>query len=889
MHNLALFRRLAATIALILSLCFLAADARAALLPEDAPVKWKAFWGLGDPVGEAFKARGLQAYREGEMGVAAQLLYVARDFLPLDPEVIGRLGFALKEIGRYEDAQELLFQATIEDAENHFPWLWLGDAQRLLGEYEAAYQSMLTARDLAPTDQQEEYQQYVDYTEQLGTEVPSWTMFERHRDFANRHQNSRRYHRMIAELEKALDLAPPTGFEENDAELKVAWVLNTIGDQYSHIKETDVSIDYYRRSIQAYDRADSMADVMRVTQNLAVAYSWLADRDPDRKDDHLDRAIENWQEVIRLARELNNVEYLRYAHGLYLADLVDRYGTENDEVKHVREVVMKELPRSGPLPDYSTAAVGFGEARARLAEEDWAGARVVLEMTIPYYGESKFLIDLERAARLQGDLAQAYYHQDHYARALEIAADGRQVLRDLRQFLDADAFNRSTNPKTLRHLATVSMRAAVAKGDANLALQVFESYRQRARLDMLGSKVRDEAWRTDYPTEAKLIADRIPAIEVDLAKAEADRDAYQSDRLQRRLEEDRERLSWLEHATTFTDANRVSVARLPELTPEEAVAAQSSQSSLLALAFDDVGGVSIVVTSEGIEGTLLDLNDDALRGHAAELAAALRNGDAAAVDTQAGALYEALIAPNADQLQGNTLYISGDPLLAGIPAELFLSGGERLGDTHVIAYTASASYLDYSTRLAGFDTRGLRAVLAGSTDAQVLTPALEGLSEKDVLTGEEATETAVYETKPRRPYLHVSGGTDFTQRDPMLSAVLVREDDTQDGDLHATELLTALLPYNVVVLDTAQKAGDLVRGDVLGAFSEGLLHAGAPAMVVNRWAVSDAVRAAFYGAFYGALMDQDAAAALQAGRKAARDAGADSFDWAAFSLFGPAD
>lgn len=863
--------------------------AQAALLPADAPVKWKTWLGLDAPVGEAFKTRGLQAYQENDLQMAAALLLVARDFLPLDAEVIGKLGFALKELGRYEEAREALFQATIEDSENYYPWMWLGDVQRLMGEYTAAFQSMLTARDLAPEEEQETLQNFVSFTEQLGTAVPAWAIFERHREFAKRHGENRRYRRMIEEYMTALDLAPPLGFEEKDAELRVAWVLNDMGEQYSHLKETDVAIDYYLRSLAGYEKTSSTADVMLLNQNLAVAYSWLADRDPLRKNEHLDRALKHWEAVLPLARELNNLEYLRYAQAYYLTDLVSRFGMEHEETKRVRELNYRELPLRGPLPDYSTAAVGYGEAAARLAEEDWAGARVVLEMAIPYFQESDFLMDQEKAARLQASLARAYLNQEHYARALQIAGDGRQTLIDLRQYLDADAFNRSNNGKTLRHLASVAMRAALGEGNPDTAYDTFESYRQQERLDMLGSKVLDEAWRTDYATEADIIARRIPDIEKDLANAEAERDAYQSDRLQRRLEDDQNRLAWLNETTNLVPASRISVARIPRVPAEEAAASLPGGATLLGFVFDDEAGAAIVAGPNGISGASIALSEDDVRAQVRAFRSAVDAGEIETARAVAEALHGALIAPVRDQLAGAQLYVCVDETLGNLPFEALQQAGATLSDSFDIAYTASASFLNYSRKLETISTEGLKAVLARENDSSVLEGGFGNFPEKEALTGADATESAVYELKPRRPWLHVSAPADFATRDAMLSAVLLAADESNDGRFHATELLTASLPYNAVVLDIAVPAArDFLRGNAYAAFSEGLLHAGTATLVINRWTVPDATRTFFFNAFYGALAGQGVTKALEVGRDAVRQAEPESLNWASFALYGAA-
>ena len=72
------------------------------------------------------------------------------DLEPSDMTLAARLGFAYKESGAYEKAVELLTFLCDNVPDRPGYWLWLGDAQRLLGAYDAALESMQTMAEVAP-------------------------------------------------------------------------------------------------------------------------------------------------------------------------------------------------------------------------------------------------------------------------------------------------------------------------------------------------------------------------------------------------------------------------------------------------------------------------------------------------------------------------------------------------------------------------------------------------------------------------------------------------------------------------------------------------------------------------------------------------------------------
>ena len=142
--------------------------------------------GGGTGIATEPRQMGMEAYEKGELAKAVEYLGAAHTLDPKDAEVSGRLGFALKETGGYEKAVTVLTEVIAANADNYYYWWWLSDAQRLLGRYKEALESMRKAQDVAPLDTTKELQQYVDYTASLADGGASWENFAKHVEFAKR-------------------------------------------------------------------------------------------------------------------------------------------------------------------------------------------------------------------------------------------------------------------------------------------------------------------------------------------------------------------------------------------------------------------------------------------------------------------------------------------------------------------------------------------------------------------------------------------------------------------------------------------------------------------------------------------------------------------------------
>lgn len=862
----------------------LAHQTAAALLGKDSAKAWRGFLGFDPGLGAAYRMSGMLAYDDENYGLAAPLLAAAYDYLPDDVELMGRLGFALKETGDYEKALDRLFMATNHDAENYYVWWWLSDTQRLLGQYADAMESMVIARNRAPENLAQELQQYVEYTENLGNTSPEWQNFYLHMDFGARHERMRRFRRYLAECLTALDLAPKDAFDDPEKALHVGGVHNQIGIYYKYLQEPDVAAHYFQLASACFDAAKSPPDTMRNEQNIAIAYGLLAEMHPAHRALFGEHAIDHWDTTLEIARETGDIEYQRYAMGGLLLALLDVRPVEDERIVTLRGKIEGELPRRGPIDDFATAEALVAEGMCRIHEGDYAGARILLEIALPYYEESNYLTDGERSARISLALSQAFFQQGHFDKAMDRAENAAKAANTARGFLDSDAFNRGAYGRILRQAAAISIRTALKQENPAGALVFAENYHIQARLDLLGSTVVDEARSTDQPTETELIRRRLPLLEEDYARAREANDDTKLLLLEMRLAADRSRLEWLERGIRFAPPSALSYLQAPALPTEEIQAALPEDLTVLYFAFDSWGGAAIALRHDTLQGVPLDdAREDVVIREMAALRGQLAEKDAAAQDTLAR-LYQLLLAPVLPLVGGECICIVPNPLLMGLPFEALHNEGRYFIQDHAVFHASSASHLVRALRRAAPERARLRLFAADARPTAWFDTVSGGFEASERLTDDQSTETAATTGIMSSDLLHIAAPAAFTQRDPMLGALQLQKDTANDGMLHAAESLAAAIPAALVTLDF--DAIPPAQGAALDAFAESFYHAGAHTVLVNSWACAPESAQAFFEAFYGNLAMMDAVRACAEAKRALIASAPDVLDWAAFRLYG---
>lgn len=174
------------------------------------------------------------------------------------------------------------------------------------------------------------------------------------------------------------------------------------------------------------------------------------------------------------------------------------------------------------------------------------------------------------------------------------------------------------------------------------------------------------------------------------------------------------------------------------------------------------------------------------------------------------------------------------------------------------------------------------------TEAEVTQiAALLPAERRRVLLGAEAGRAQVQRLAVDYGVLHLATHGIASEGDPLASFVVLAADDGDDGRLTARQVVDLALPADLVVLSACQTGLGRVSGDGMLGLSRSFLVAGARAVLVSLWSVSDEATADLMTAFYqGYLSYDDKALALQQAMQKVRQTYPHPRDWAAFAVVG---
>lgn len=737
--------------------------------PDPGMAALRLFLGAGARLEGLARKEADDAYGKGQNKVAVPLLYAAHIFDPADALTLRRLGFAGKSSGYYEVAYDALRRATLEQPASYEAWWWLADTERLLGFYAEAVVSMERAQELAPPDEAEKLVEYIAYSEYLADPTPSWEGFHIHRDFAERHQTTRRMRRVVAEYQEALALVPAFPADDTEAWARIAWVAQQMGYHYAYLQEHWTAIFYFERGARLYERTGVPTDIARCLNNAADSYSVLADTQPMQKNALLDEAIARRERALELVRTATDLQQSRYTMGRLLENVVDRRGSENPRVKELRQLAANEIPWTGPIEEYPFAAIAVGELACRVAEGNLGGARQLLERVRTYFAASPYLEDTLRLARLDTIYAHLHQQQGHAGAAMESARNAMTAAAQVRGFLHAEAFLRSTASVSYRYGACALVRGAIAGGDFVGAMAASEEYRGGWLNTLLGDAAAGESHFADLALEEELAAIRIGEIEADLAEARAEGEADRAARLEEHAARERAGLRRLRARPGDEAITRLLAVAVNPATPPALLEALPDDALYLAYHTDRWGGCVVTAGTEGLGGAVLN---EAAEDRLVEAVVALQQAMAGRGDAAAplSALAEVLVTPLAQGLGGRRLLISPDYVLHGVPFGPMPLGDGFLVQAHDVAHVLSGGHVLRTLTADGQGHEGLLSCRAA-----------DGGSEALLFSGNHATA-------------YVEAPVEVWREELPLSALLLRPGDGHDGRLHLAEIATRTLP-----------------------------------------------------------------------------------------------
>jgi CHAT domain-containing protein len=734
------------------------------------------------------------------------------------------------------------------------------------------------------------------------------------RNRAYLHRSESRFEEALRSMEEGLELA----LAERDLDweiemrLQLGALLNQLGD--------------YLGARRALDRAAELATAAGADFHLGsiraqLGWAALGDGRPDAAVDGLVEALA----LPRLRPDLR----ISLLHVLGITEI--QTGQHVTALLRLNEAVdlAEGSGLRAPLPDLHLALGGLHLERGALDEA--AGALETAAIAAEH-------ADPLRRASAASLLARVQAHRGRTVEALELVLRAISLREEVRSrlvdpSLRASFFARWRSDFDLA--IELLMRLAQNASDdphTRRAFELSEAAHARTLTELLAeaqvdvrSGISPELLADESEAERRLSAAQAELAELVLAEEAQPQHVGEAEQ---RWKEARRRRDEVEREVRRRHP-RYAEIRYPQPPSVEDVQSQMAHgTALLEYALGEHSSVLFVVTREKFAALPLPPVDE-IAGRVAEVRKLIRGSalGSARLTHLLAELTVMLIAPAAD------LVATVDHLLIVPDRDLFYLPFEALGDPAKADFSPGAflarwtvSYLPTASLLtdvepweaprweleallladpggdAGDVTTATRAAPPGLISAVGLPPlpaarreakriaALFPDGQTELHVGREARESLLKARggAPPTRRLHVASHGRISVTDPAASFLLLAADPEDDGFLQMHEIFNMKLPYELVVLSSCDTAlGPRVDGEGLLGLSRAFLYAGARELVVSLWPVADVATESLMVDFYAQiLLGRPTTEALREAKLAAIEAGASSFEWASFILFG---
>lgn len=725
----------------------------------------------------------------------------------------------------------------------------------------------------------------------------------------------------LARLERALEMTEP-------GDVQRANVQSQIGIIYQQLGDYEAALQKYEDVIAIAEAAPDSMTLAAGVSNAGIVLHW-AERYPQAAR-YFERALAIYDDLGDATGRLNPLINLASVYqDLEEYDRSEPLAREALALSRELEDPLREA-RSLILLGNLYNLTARGDRGKSYYEEGLAIAREIGNPELEWAALMGFGERLERQGRYEK--AVTYYRQA--LEKIESVRSGLHFRDDKAKFLAQKRFVY----ENVVHVLSLLHEDDPTEGHARTAFEVAERGKARAFLDLLGEAAVREVDRVD-PTLRQREQELLAAIgeaqaAVQVASSESSDDAAT---LRDRLDELEEEYQSLQREIQRTSPAYSEISN-PKIASLEEVQEQllDDHTVLLQYSVGDSSSTLWAVTAEAVTMHRLP-PQDVLSGKVEALRFALTQPDRIGVDdyaVSARTLYRDLIMPAEDFLSDAAqVIIVPDDVLHYVPFEALLTKDvdaatfadlPYLARTHATSYGHSASVL-LQLLNPGDDGRHEKQLLAfGDPDfgaradpesmAAPVAQVRAGLSRlpysgaevtaiadqfaeaaSDVYVRAEADERKLKEAGllERYRYLHFATHGIVDERRPDFSGVVLaqNQDGGEDGYLQAAEIFNLNIAADLVVLSACETGlGEMVRGEGLVGLTRAFMYAGAPAIVVSLWKVSDASTATLMSQFYGSMIEKGlgTSEALRAAKleMIADEAHAHPFHWAPFVIIG---
>jgi len=260
-------------------------------------------------------------------------------------------------------------------------------------------------------------------------------------------------------------------------------------------------------------------------------------------------------------------------------------------------------------------------------------------------------------------------------------------------------------------------------------------------------------------------------------------------------------------------------------------------------------------------------------------------------------LYRLLIEPALRHIRGKELLIIPHDVLHYLPFQSLLSAqGRYLIQDSPIYYLSSASLMQFTRekRRAGRDKVLVMGNPSLGDEAYNLRFAEREAKEvarvypkSEVYLKEQASKPKAISLSSKYDVLHFAVHAEFSEDDPLSSALLLAGEGKEDGRLRVEEIFSLDLKADMVVLSACETGlGKLSNGDELIGLTRAFIYAGTPSVVTTLWKVNDRSSYEFMREFYSNLRSAKKSEALRQAQLKTMERFPEPFFWAAYGLTG---
>ena len=250
-------------------------------------------------------------------------------------------------------------------------------------------------------------------------------------------------------------------------------------------------------------------------------------------------------------------------------------------------------------------------------------------------------------------------------------------------------------------------------------------------------------------------------------------------------------------------------------------------------------------------------------------------------------LYQELVAPVADRLDGHHLIIVPHGVLHRLPFQALFDGQKYLIDSFSISYAPSATI--YNLCQARVSKTAGPAIVFGIPDesAPLIVDEAQAVAAQipnsTLFLGEDATADKLQVNGAGSRLIHIATHGHFRQDNPMFSGIRLG-----DSVLNLYDLYQLKLPAELITLSGCATGLNVVAaGDELVGLARGLIYAGARSALLTLWDVQDRSTLEFMTSFYRHLSNSaDKSSAMQRATLELRELYPHPYYWAPFVLLG---